>query len=132
MTPRRAQPFQALPDFPAPDSVARVIAGWRARRPDLDVGAIGVTARLARLHALMAPRLAAVIERFGLRGTEFAVLATLVRLAGEDVSQRRLGAELGLSPATISLRIDRLVRRGLIERQPDPDDGRGAVISVTE
>jgi DNA-binding MarR family transcriptional regulator len=132
VTPRRAQTFQALPDVPAEDSVARVIAGWHARRPDLDVDAIAVTARLARLHALVAPRLAAVIERFGLRGTEFAVLATLVRLAGENVSQRRLGAELGLSPGTISLRVDRLASRGLVGREPDPDDGRGALISITE
>jgi DNA-binding MarR family transcriptional regulator len=132
MTTRRAQTSRARAEGAAEDSVARVIAGWRASRPDLNVEAIGVTARLARLHALVASRLATVIERFGLRGTDFGVLATLVRLAGEGVSQRRLGAELGLSPGTISLRIDRLVGEGLAERHPDPDDGRGALVSITE
>ncbi len=132
MAPRRAQTFQPLPEAAAEDSVARVIAGWRRARPDLNVDAIGVTARLARLHAVVAPRQAEVIERYGVRGTDFAVLATLVRLSDEDVSQRRLGLELGLSPGTISLRIDRLVGRGLVERRADPDDGRGAVISITE
>jgi DNA-binding MarR family transcriptional regulator len=127
MTPRRPQTVEA-----AEDSVARVIAGWRSTRPDLDVDAIGITARLARLHALVAPRQAEEIERFGIRGPDFALLATLVRLAGEHVSQRRLGAELGLSPGTISLRIDRLVARGLAERRADPEDGRGALIAITE
>jgi DNA-binding MarR family transcriptional regulator len=108
-----------------------VIASWRQTRPDLDVEPIGITARLSRLQALIAPKQADVLERFGLRGTEFALLATLTRLAGEDVSQRRLGAELGLSAGTISLRIDRLAGRGLVQRQADPEDGRGALIKIT-
>ncbi|HUA46525.1 MAG TPA: MarR family transcriptional regulator [Solirubrobacteraceae bacterium] len=112
------------------DSVTRVMAGWNATRPDLPVGPIAITARLARLHALLGPRLEEVFRRFGARGTDFAVLATLVRLEGNSVSQRRLGTELGLSPGTVSIRIDRLVGQGLVERRTDPDDGRGAVISI--
>jgi DNA-binding MarR family transcriptional regulator len=132
MTTGRAQTFPEVVDGGAADSVARVIAGWRAGRPDLPVEPIAITARLARLQSLMGPRLEVVFARFGLRGSDFAVLATLARLAGEAVSQRRLAAELGLSAGTISLRVDRLVARGLVEREPDPDDGRGAVISLTE
>ena len=135
MTPRRAQTFHAgarQAEAPVEDSIARVIAGWVAVKPDLDVEPIAVTARLARLQALLAPRLESVFERFGVRSTDFAILATLVRLAGETVSQRRLASELGLSAGTISLRIDRLVRGGLAERRPDPEDGRGAVISITD
>jgi DNA-binding MarR family transcriptional regulator len=127
MTPRRGQISQIELD----DSIAGVIASWHAARPELPVEPIAVTARLARLHALLGPRLEEVFVRFGLRGSDFAVLATLVRLEGEALSQRRLGAELGLSPGTISLRIDRLVGRGLVEREPDPADGRSAVISIT-
>jgi DNA-binding MarR family transcriptional regulator len=113
------------------DSIAAVMAGWAAVRPDLDVAPIAVTARLPRLQAVLAPRLESVFERFGIRSTDFAVLATLVRLAGGNVSQRRLAADLGVSAGTMSLRLDRLERLGLAERAPDPDDGRGAVISLT-
>ena len=135
MTPPRAQSFQAVhtdDEALVEDSIARVIAGWRATRPELPVEPIAVVARLARLQAQLAPRLEAVFARFGLHSADFAVLATLVRLAGDGVSQRRLGSELGLSAGTVSLRIDRLVRRGLADRQADPDDGRGTLISLTD
>lgn len=142
MTPRRAKTSRAAQarrqhdhalgrELPVDDSIAGVIDGWHATRPDLNVEPIAITARLARLQALTAPRLETVFRRFGIRGADFAVLATLVRLAGDVVSQRRLASELGLSAGTISLRVDRLVREGLAERQPDPEDGRGAVISLT-
>jgi DNA-binding MarR family transcriptional regulator len=135
MTPQRAGTFRPLDtdeEGLIEDSIARVIAGWRATRPELPVKPIGVIARLARIQAQLAPRLEAVFVRFGLHSADFAVLATLVRLAGDGVSQRRLGSELGLSAGTVSLRVDRLVRRGLADRQADPDDGRGTLISVTD
>lgn len=135
MAPPHVEPFRALraeDEVLIEDSIARVLAGWRATRPELPVEPIGVLARLARLQAQLGPRLEAVFARFELHGADFAVLATLVRLADESAPQRRLGAELGLSAATISLRVDRLARRGLVERRPDPDDGRGTLISLTD
>jgi len=135
MTPPPARTFQPLDadeEALIEDSIARVIAGWRETRPELPVDPIAVIARLARLQALMAPRLEAVFARFGVHSADFAVIATLVRLAGDGVSQRRLASELGLSAGTVSLRIDRLVRRGLADRQADPDDGRGTLISLTD
>jgi len=108
-----------------------VITGWQEQRPDLGVEPIAITARLARLQVLVGPRLEAVFDRYGLRAADFAVLATLVRLAAVRVSQKRLASELGLSPGTVSLRIDRLAKRGLAQRLPDPDDGRGALVALT-
>ena len=134
MTPPRGESFRALraeDELFIEDSIARVIAGWHATRPELPVEPIAVLARLARLQAQLGPRLEAVFARFDLHSADFAVLATLVRLAVENVPQRRLASELGLSAATISLRIDRLVRRELVERRPDPDDGRGMLIALS-
>src|SRR5438445_8073218 len=98
MTPRRistpANPHDRDPVIE--DSIARVIAGWRATRPDLPVEPIAITARLARLQAVLSPRLEPVFARYRIRGADFAVIATLVRLGADSVSQRRLAAELGL------------------------------------
>src|SRR5205085_1907846 len=117
---------------PALDAVERVLAGWRGTRPDLDVEPIAVLARLARLRAQTDHRLEATFARHGLRAASFAVLATLVRLGAPRVPQRRLAGELGLTAGTLSVRIDRLVADGLVTREPDPSDGRGALIALTE
>jgi DNA-binding MarR family transcriptional regulator len=135
MTPRRSVSFQTEPydsDAEIEDSIARVIAGWRATRDELEIEPIAITARLARLQAVLSPRLEAVFARYGIRGADFAIIATLVRLAAESVSQRRLASELGLSAGTVSLRIDRLVQRGLAARRADPNDGRGSLVSLTD
>jgi DNA-binding MarR family transcriptional regulator len=129
MTPRRAESFRD--PAPVKDSIARVIASWREARPELHVEPIAITARLARLQTVLSPRLEAVFARYGLRGADFAVLATLVRLGAGSVSQGRLAAELGLSAGTVSLRLDRLAQLGLAQRRADPDDGRGALIALT-
>jgi DNA-binding MarR family transcriptional regulator len=135
MTPRESVPLHANPHDShggIEDSIAGVIAGWRATRPELEVEPIAITARLARLQAVLSPRLEMVFARYGTRGADFAVIATLVRLAAEGVSQRRLASGLGLSAGTVSLRIDRLVQERLAARRPDPDDGRGALVSLTQ
>jgi DNA-binding MarR family transcriptional regulator len=132
MTPKKAPTFPApTPSREPQDSIAKVIAGWRETRPELEVDPIAITARLTRLNAVIGPQLEEVFARFGLRGADFALIATLVRLGQDSASQSRLGSELGLSAGTVSVRIDRLVHRALVERSPDPHDGRGAVISLT-
>jgi DNA-binding MarR family transcriptional regulator len=114
------------------DSVARVIAGWGRSRPDLDVAPIAVTARVPRLANELQPRVDAVLGRHGVRGADFGVIATLVRLDQGAVSQATLGRELNLSPGTISVRVDRLEREGFVAREPDPDDQRRTAVALTD
>ncbi|WP_163509716.1 MarR family winged helix-turn-helix transcriptional regulator [Fodinicola acaciae] len=114
------------------DSIARVLAGWRANRPDLQVDPIAVTARLARLRTKIGAELERVFASHGLTGPGFAVLATIVRLGGRPLSQKRLMAELDLTAGTVSVRIDRLVKDQLVVRRPDPADGRGCLVELTK
>ncbi|HZX05012.1 MarR family transcriptional regulator [Kribbella sp.] len=114
------------------DSIAGVINGWHTARPDLDVEPIAITARLARLRPALGTRLEQVFAQHDLTGADFAVLATIVRTGGAPLSQRQLMAELNLTAGTISVRVNRLVRDGLVSRDPDPTDGRGALIGLTD
>lgn len=119
------------PSDPAEDSIARVLATWQVSRPDLDVAAIAITARLARLRQTLSPKLERVFAAHGLSGGDFAVLATIVRLGGTPLSQKRLMGELNLTAGTISVRIDRLVANNLVLRGPDETDARGCLIELT-
>jgi DNA-binding MarR family transcriptional regulator len=115
------------------DYIDRVIQGWEKERPDLDVAPIAVVNRLDRLQSYLRGEVAAVFERFGLTGPSFAVIATL-RRAGKpyQLSQRALMEALQLTGGTVSVRIDRLERDGIVERVPDPHDQRGVLARLTE
>jgi len=111
----------------------RVLGGWLDARPWLEGGALQVTARLSRIGPLLAKRQEAIFERFGLGRGEVGALSAL-RIAGPPhrLSPTRLGKGLMLSSAGVTSRIDRLERRGLVRRLPDPDDRRGVIVELTD
>ena len=115
------------------DHVDRILAQWATERPDLDVGPMGLFGRLKRLTDHLQAEIDAVYRKHGLSFAAFDVLATL----------RRSGPPYALSPTdlinwtmvtsgTMTNRIDRLQTQGLIERRPNPDDGRSTVVALTE
>jgi DNA-binding MarR family transcriptional regulator len=117
----------------ADDHTDRLLSGWDEARPDLDVGALQVTARLSRIGPHLARRQEAVFSRFGLNRGEVGALSAL-RISGPPhrLSPTRLARGLMLSSAGITSRIDRLERRGFVRRLPDPDDRRGVMIELTD
>lgn len=118
--------------FAPRDSVDRQIAGWDAALPSLDVSPLHVIARLARVRGHIDVELAQLFARHGLSAADFAVLVTLMRLRRPGgVSQRSLMSELGLTSGTVSVRIDRLVAAGLVDRRPDPDLRRNVLVTLT-
>jgi predicted metalloprotease with PDZ domain len=46
--------------------------------------------------------------------------------------QARLMDALGLTSGTVSLRLDRLTKAGIVIREPDPDDRRGSLIRLSD
>lgn len=60
---------------------------------------------------------------------QFAALATIARQPGED--QRTLARTIGFDTSTIGGVIDRLERRGLVQRNPAPEDRRVRRLTLT-
>lgn len=110
----------------------RVTSGWAARRPDLRVWPLQVLGRMSRLGRLVDPIMARVFARHGISGQTFAVLATLIRLGDTPTPQHRLLQELNLTSGTLSVRLERLAEAALVRRSPDPRDGRGSLVELTD
>src|SRR5215469_12470528 len=62
---------------------------------------------------------------------EYDVLYTLSKCP-EPIRISELHRHVLLSQPALSRLVDRLVKRGMIGRQPDPADGRGVRLSITE
>jgi DNA-binding MarR family transcriptional regulator len=65
-------------------------------------------------------------------GLTLAQARALGFAAAEPLSQRRLAEHFGCDPSNISLLVDRLVERKLVERRPDPRDGRVKLVAATD
>ena len=93
---------------------------------------MAIVSRLARIRGHLDAELEKSFDEFDLTAPSFAALVTLARIAGEHgVSQRQLADELGLTPGTVSVRVDRLVEQGLATRNSDPDSQRNALVALT-
>lgn len=114
------------------DEVDDLVAAWHAERPDLDVEPLHVLSRVTRLARHLDRARRSAFASHGLEPWEFDVLSAL----------RRQGSPYQLSPGallratlvtsgTMTNRIDRLEQAGLVQREPDPQDKRGVLVTLT-
>ncbi len=71
----------------------------------------------------------AVSEALGL---SFARVRALRRLAAEPLTLRALAGLLAADPPYVTLMVDDLEQRGLVQRTPHPDDRRAKLVQLTE
>jgi DNA-binding MarR family transcriptional regulator len=115
------------------DITDRLIDRLSELQPEQDMSDLQVSARLARLGRHIEMRDEEVFGRLDLNRGEVGVLSAL-RVAGPPhrLSPTGLGKGLMLSSAGVTSRLDRLERRGLVARLPDPGDRRGVIVELTD
>ena len=86
---------------------------------------------LLSAHAVLMKQFAAENIWEGVSMREYDVLYTLSKCA-EPVRISELNRYVLLSQPALSRLVDRLADRGLVERRPDPADGRSVLLSLTE
>jgi DNA-binding MarR family transcriptional regulator len=106
---------------------------WERERPDLDVSATAILGRISRIAALVDQAMDRDFEPHGLTGGDFVLLAAL-RRAGKpyQLTPSALSRSMMVSRGGTTKRLDRLEARGLIRRDPDPDDRRSTLITLTD
>ncbi|MFC4909831.1 MarR family winged helix-turn-helix transcriptional regulator [Actinomadura gamaensis] len=114
------------------DAMDAILDQWARERPDLDLQAMGINGRIARLRYRLQQANHDFYRRHGLENHEFDMLATL-RRSGAPYTMTP-GALLKASLVTsgaITNRIDKLEAKGLVERVRNGGDRRSVQIRLT-
>ena len=114
------------------DRIDVIAEQWLRERPNLDVEALALVGRLFRVVELAETELAPPLRAHGLDSGWFDLMAAL-RRAGPpyELHPTELMATTMLTSGGMTKRIDRLVGAGLVERRPDPGDGRATLVRLT-
>jgi DNA-binding MarR family transcriptional regulator len=129
---------------PAPDSLAsgtvpstaqlleRIRSDWGQARPGLDPAPMLTYLLLDRLHAAMQRRVSRTYGSSGLNPATWDLLITLRRSAPPGgMTPTELSQLTAISGASMTNRVNRLLERGLIERQVSELDRRSSRIRLS-
>jgi DNA-binding MarR family transcriptional regulator len=110
----------------------RITESWAAEHPDRDFSTLPPLVRLGRIALLMREYQKRVLKPLGLTPSDYTILGAL-RRSGHPGQLRPgdLYNAVGCSPGGLTKMIDRLERRGLVERSADLEDGRCFQIRLT-
>lgn len=110
-----------------------LLESWAELKPEFSPLPYEVTARISRLALHIGRHQEEVFGRFGLNRGDVGVLSAL-RIAGppNQLSPTQLFKGLMLSSAGITSRLDRLEKRGLIQRIRHPNDRRGVLVELSD
>lgn len=114
------------------DRVEELLGRWRTELPEALVASSELSKRVMVLSGLLGETTRATVTRFDLTGADFDVLAAL-RRSGKPyrLKANELSRSLLLSTGGTSNVVNRLVGRGLVEREPDQTDGRSTYVRLT-
>jgi DNA-binding MarR family transcriptional regulator len=115
------------------DAVDAILAQWHEQRPDLDPSAKAVTGRIIRLAGRFQQAYADAFAPLGINDGDYGVLAAL-RRQGEpyELTPTALARQMMMTSGGMTAAIDRVERKGLATRAPNPADRRGSLVRLTE
>ncbi len=114
------------------DTVDQIQEQWADVRPELDSTPMGVIGRMSRASSLLDRSIRENFASFDLQPGEFDVLATLRRSGSPyKLTPGVIGDLTMVTSSAITARIDKMADKGLVKREPDPDNRRIVVVCLT-
>lgn len=105
---------------------------WMAELPGVDPQTEAARMRLLRLGRQLDRALARTAENYGMTLGDWEALSVLRRSATPyQLSPTVLAQALAITTGTMSVRLDRLLKAGLIEQVDDDSDGRSRPVRLT-
>jgi DNA-binding MarR family transcriptional regulator len=112
--------------------VDELMTKWRAELPEALAPGTEFSKRVTLLAAALGEATRVTVNGFDLTGADFDVLAALRRNGKPHrLKANELSRALLLSTGGTSNVVNRLVSRGLVEREPDQADGRSTYVRLT-
>lgn len=115
------------------DAIDAIVQQWRVERPDLDPSAKEITGRITRLASLFQLAYESAFAELELNDADYGVLAPLRRVgAPHELTPTELARQRMITSGGMTSAIDRLERKGLVMRVPNPADRRGSLVRLTD
>ncbi|MCT4357151.1 MarR family transcriptional regulator [Streptomyces sp. Je 1-79] len=126
-------PEQSGPRPPQEPTLDEQIAAYQREYRDLDPQVEKVVSALGRLNRRMNVAYGRQLADLGISNAEWEVLKTLV-LAGDPyrLGPGELAKRLGLTPAAMTHRIDRMAGEGLVTRDRDETNRVRVIVELTD
>jgi DNA-binding MarR family transcriptional regulator len=112
----------------ANDPIAEHVRWVQANWPQIDPEVEGIVNRVDKINRYVQNTFRASLGEANLTKEEWKVLLALY---GTVRSHGWLCRDLDVSTGAMTNRLDKLERRGLIQRSPDPNDRRGVLLELT-
>jgi DNA-binding MarR family transcriptional regulator len=94
--------------------------------------AMRVATSVMRVQQILLARYDAVLRPHGLTFARYEALVLLRFSRAGALPLKTIGERLMVHPTSVTNTVDRLVATGLVERRPNPADGRGVLAALTE
>ncbi len=112
------------------DPIARADVLWQRRWGS--VPSMGAITSIMRAQQILLGQVDAVVKPYGLTFARYEALVLLTFSQAGELPMSKIGERLMVHPTSVTNTVDRLVRSGLVDKRPNPNDGRGTLAAITD
>lgn len=105
---------------------------WTDRHWNDEAGGMAIVTSVMRVQQIFAGEVEAVLKPIGLTFARYEVLMLLDFSRSGQLPLGKIGERLQVHPASVTNAVDRLEYGGLVNRTPNPHDGRSTLASITD
>ena len=114
------------------DPIARAEELWRARWGESSAAdAMAAATSVMRVQQLLLAQFDEIVGRHGLTFARYEALVLLTFSRSGRLPLSKIGERLMVHPTSVTNTVQRLEQQGLVERSPNPRDGRGVLAGIT-
>lgn len=112
------------------DPIARADELWKRRWGS--VPSMAAITSIMRAQQILLGQVDAVVKPYGLTFARYEALVLLTFSQAGELPMSKIGERLMVHPTSVTNTVDRLVKSGLVDKRPNPNDGRGTLASITD